>query len=158
MDVTIFTLGYQGIGIGEYIETLREKNVGMVLDVRETPWSYKKDFSRSTFREHLATAGLGYEHVQSAGNPAENRKTALSSQESLARYREYLEAHLQCVHELLGHARTAHDRGYSVCLTCFEKNWHECHRSVLTDVMQRFLPELEVCHLEASQNQLSLGL
>lgn len=154
----IFTLGYQGIDIREYIATLHEKNVGLVLDVRETPWSYKKDFSRSNFQTHLAAAGVLYEHVQSAGNPAENRKTAASSQESLARYREYLETKPQIVHELIARVHAAGDKGPSVCLTCFEKNWYECHRSVLTDVMQHYIPELEVCHLEAGPTQLHLDL
>lgn len=152
--MTVFTLGYQGIGIGEYIGTLRERSVGVVLDVRENPWSYKKDFSRSNFRDHLAASGILYEHVAAAGNPSENRKTAVSAQESLTRYREYLDANPQCVRELFERIQAAREKGLSVCLTCFEKNWYECHRSVLTDYLKRYMPDLVICHLEAGQTRL----
>ena len=35
----VYTLGYQQISLDEYMETLVEARVGIVLDVRETAWS-----------------------------------------------------------------------------------------------------------------------
>lgn len=149
--MTVYTLGYQGITIEEYIRTLHENNVKIVLDVRETPWSYKRDFSRSKFVQQLNDAGIEYVHVKSAGNPSSNRKTATSVQDCLSRYREYLSNDDTGVQDLAAHLRAAHIQGSDACLTCFEKEHEECHRSILIDFLYNVIPGLEVCHLQADK-------
>lgn len=151
----IFTLGYQGINIQEYITTLLTNDVAVVLDVRETPWSYKRDFSRSNFSQQLEDFGIQYVHVKSAGNPSKNRKTASSVRECLDRYKDLLEADDGCVHELIDLIRTFEQQGKKVCLTCFEKHHQECHRSVLTDFIEEHVSNVQIAHLQAEQDQMA---
>src|SRR5260370_1236139 len=96
----IFTLGYQGLNLQQYITLLEAADVAVVVDVRETAWSYKPGFSKSPLREGLNRAGIDYIHLKSAGNPSKNRKTARTTKECLSRYRRHLLSNPACLDEL----------------------------------------------------------
>ena len=83
-------IGYQGRSVEDLIRALGDAQIGCVIDVRDVPWSRKPGFSKSQLAASLAAAGIGYVHLRAAGNPRENRKTARSTQEALARYREHI--------------------------------------------------------------------
>jgi hypothetical protein len=55
----------------------------------------------------------------------------------LRRYRVYLDENPTGVVDLIEVVRTAASRNRSVCLTCFEKDADDCHRSILVDAMKR---------------------
>lgn len=143
----IYTLGYEGLSFKAYADLLLSFGVGMVLDVREHPWSQKADFIKSTFDSRLAGVGIGYTHVRSAGNPAHIRKTAQSADECLSRYRMHLADNPACVGELYSLARLAYEAGRPACLTCMEKPPANCHRSVLAEALQAEDPKVEIVHL-----------
>lgn len=145
--IRLFTLGYQGISLGNYVETLRAAGVGVVLDVREKAWSYKRGFSKSQLERALADADIDYVHVKSAGNPKANRATATSTEECLARYRVHLAENPGCLDELLDHARSASNAGRPACLTCFEQEPEDCHRSILAEELVRLAPRIATTHL-----------
>jgi hypothetical protein len=134
--LNLYTLGYQGVDVDTYVKRLKAAGVGMVADVRETPWSHKRGFCKNLFSSELSKAGIEYVHVKSAGNPKENRRTASNMTECLMRYREYVKSNPAGVIELIQVIRTAASRNRSVCLTCFEKDVHDCHRSILVDAMR----------------------
>src|SRR6202044_2139648 len=75
-ELDLYTLGYQGVDVDTYVRTLKEAGVGIVVDVRETPWSHKRGFCKNILSSELSKAGIEYVHVKSAGNPKENRRTA----------------------------------------------------------------------------------
>ena len=151
--MNLYTLGYQGIDMSTYIETLQHAGVGVVIDVRETPWSYKRSFCKSALASELAKAGIEYIHLRSAGNPKQNRRTASTREECLRRYREHLRNNPEGVADLLAEIRSAVKRKKPVCLTCFEKEPHECHRSILTSALRRKLGALLPVHLQASAKE-----
>ena len=47
LDLKIYTLGYQGVDVDLYVAKLKEAGVGIVADVRETPWSHKRGFCKN---------------------------------------------------------------------------------------------------------------
>ena len=143
----IFTLGYQGLNLETYVATLVAANVGCVLDVREKPWSQRPDFIKSNLRFALEAAGVGYVHVQSAGNPSAIRKAATSVEACLRDYRKHLRANCDGVEELYSFSRLGSERGRPVCLTCYERDPAQCHRSVLLDFLRELEPALVVTHL-----------
>jgi uncharacterized protein (DUF488 family) len=85
----------------------------------------------------LSKAGIDYVHVKSAGNPKANRRTASNLAECLRRYRDYLEENPTGVADLIDVVRTAASRNRTVCLTCFERDVNDCHRSILVDAMKK---------------------
>ncbi len=136
-QLNLYTLGYQGVDVDTYVQTLKAAGVGIVADVRETPWSHKRGFCKNILSTELSKAGIEYVHVKSAGNPKENRRTAPDLVECLKRYQGYLQKNPAGVTDLIQVVRTAASRNRTVCLTCFEKDVHDCHRSILVSAMSK---------------------
>jgi uncharacterized protein (DUF488 family) len=133
----LYTLGYQGVDVNTYVRKLKAAGVGIVADVRETPWSHKRGFCKNFLSAELSKAGIEYIHVKSAGNPKDNRRTAPDMAECLRRYRRYLNENPKGVADLIEVIRTSASRNRTVCLTCFEKDVQDCHRSILVDAMRK---------------------
>lgn len=133
----LYTLGYQGVDVDTYVRTLREAGVGVVADVRETPWSHKPGFCKNALINELSKVGIDYVHVKSAGNPKENRRTAPDLAECLRRYKHYLVANPTGVVDLVRVVRSAALQNRTVCLTCFEKDVKDCHRSILVSALRK---------------------
>lgn len=144
--LNIYTLGYQGVDVNLYVSKLKAAGVGVVADVRETPWSHKRGFCKNILSSELSKAGIEYVHVKSAGNPKENRRSAPDLAECLRRYRVYLDENPTGVADLIDLVRTAASRNRTVCLTCFEKDVNDCHRSILVEAMRRQI-KLRPVHL-----------
>jgi uncharacterized protein (DUF488 family) len=144
--LNLYTLGYQGVDVDSYVSKLKAAGVGIVADVRETPWSHKRGFCKNILSGELSKVGIEYIHVKSAGNPKENRRTAPDLAECLRRYRVYLDENPTGVNDLIDVIRTAASRNRTVCLTCFEKDADDCHRSILVDAMRRQI-KLRPVHL-----------
>jgi uncharacterized protein (DUF488 family) len=135
--LNLYTLGYQGVDVNTYVRKLKAAGVGVVADVRETPWSHKRGFCKNILSSGLSEAGIEYVHIKSAGNPKENRRTAPDMAECLRRYGAYLKENPVGVTDLIELVRMAALRNRTVCLTCFEKDANDCHRSILVDAMRR---------------------
>jgi uncharacterized protein (DUF488 family) len=140
--MVIAGIGYQGRSIEELVAALRASQVTRVLDVREVPWSRKPGFSKRALAEQLAAAGIGYDHLPAAGNPRANRRSAVSTPDSLAGYRAHL-ARDPAVLEVIAEAAGCE----LVALLCFEADWRECHRSVLLAELAARHGGLEILHL-----------
>jgi hypothetical protein len=136
-QLDLYTLGYQGVDIDTYVRKLVDAGVGVVADVRETPWSHKPGFCKNALISELSRVGIDYVHVKSAGNPKENRRTAPDLTECLRRYKQYLGANPTGVVDLIRVVRAAALQSQTVCLTCFEKDVNDCHRSILVSAIKR---------------------
>jgi uncharacterized protein (DUF488 family) len=65
----IYTIGYEGLGLEDFVVRLRRAGVRIVIDVRELPLSRKRGFSKGALAEALATARIRYSHMRSLGCP-----------------------------------------------------------------------------------------
>ena len=144
----LYTLGYQRLSGSLYLQNLVNAGVGIVIDVRENAWSQRPDFIKSNLRRMLATVDIDYHHLRGAGNPSTNRKNARSARECLRRYRQHLRANADCIIELLALVREADSRGRPACLTCYERESPNCHRSILIEELRRVEPALNPYHLQ----------
>lgn len=61
-------VGYEGRDAEQFVRDLDSADIAVVVDVRLNPISRKKGFSKRTLAEHLAAAGIGYEHLPALGN------------------------------------------------------------------------------------------
>jgi uncharacterized protein (DUF488 family) len=140
----VYSLGYEGLSLERYCDVLKANNVIVVVDVRETPWSYKRGFSKKPLSEGLKAQGITYVHIKSAGNPSKNRKQGFAPEVVLELYKEHLDAHPDCLEEIYDLIVMTNG---AVCLLCFEQRPNECHRTVILDRIARQTNNLISCHL-----------
>jgi uncharacterized protein (DUF488 family) len=141
-----YSLGYEGMNLDRYVDVLKSHKISIVIDVRETPWSYKPGFSKKPLAERLDAEGISYLHLKSAGNPSRNRKLGLPQHKVIELYKKHLDSDPSCLRPILdlikGHARSG-----AVCLLCFEKEPHDCHRKVILDRLAEQSQKLMTYHL-----------
>ena len=141
----IFTIGYEGATVGEFLDALKRAGVSQVIDVRALPLSRRPGFSKSPLRAALEEAGIEYVHLKALGTPAEGRAAARAGRHAdleriYAGQLELPEAIAQGAQMLA----LAEDK--SSALLCFEREPAHCHRTLLLDAVA---PDVEVTHLFA---------
>lgn len=142
----LFTFGYEGLDIKEFIDHLKSMRIRTVVDVRELPLSRKKGFSKTAFCEQLHQAGIVYLHAPALGCPKSIRDRYRKDGD-WKKYSEGFLAYLKSQREPLQElARIS--RATAACLVCFEADYTHCHRSYVARAAHR-LGAPEVRHLTA---------
>ena len=72
----IFTIGYEGATMGEFLSALQNAGVERVIDVRAVANSRRPGFSKTPLRNALADTGIDYVHLRALGTPAAGREAA----------------------------------------------------------------------------------
>jgi len=141
----IFTIGYEGATVGEFLAALRQAGVEQVIDVRALPLSRRPGFSKSPLRAELEEAGINYVHLKALGTPAEGRAAARAGRHGdLKRiYAGQLELP-EAIAQGAQMVELASERPSA--LLCFEREPAECHRTLLLDAVA---PDAEAVHLFA---------
>jgi len=141
----IFTIGYEGTTVPEFIDALKSAGVERAIDVRALPLSRRPGFSKSPLKAALADAGIEYVHLKALGTPPEGRTAARAGRHSdleriYAGHLELPEAIAQSAEmlALAGEKPSA--------LLCMERDPAECHRTLLLNAVA---PSAEVVHLFA---------
>ncbi len=125
----IYTIGYEGRSLEEYINLLIKNDVKILVDVRKNPLSRKYGFSKKSLQHAIEQAGIEYRHIPELGISSDkrvnlnnlddyNRLFELYEKEVLARNSEQLTALYRLVQE-----------NERICLTCFEADPDYCHRA-----------------------------
>jgi uncharacterized protein (DUF488 family) len=133
-QAVLYTIGYEKRSLPEYITILREHAIDVVIDVRDVAWSHKPGFSEKPLESGLKRAGIEYIRAGFAGNPKWLRAEAQDLGEMLEFYRWYLKEFDEVVGVFRQLVEEVSARGKRICLTCFERNPTECHRSILLEI------------------------
>jgi uncharacterized protein (DUF488 family) len=126
VSIRLFTIGYEGKTIEQFVAELRAARIDRILDVRELPLSRRKGFSKTALRTALEAASIDYVHLRAAGNPFRRRDASLRA------YGAHLDRAPEIVAEVIAAAT-----GHRAALLCVEADAATCHRSVLSDRIAR---------------------
>ncbi|HEX5547842.1 MAG TPA: DUF488 domain-containing protein [Ktedonobacterales bacterium] len=129
----LYTIGYSGHTLDSFVATLQAEGVSLLIDVRMTPISRKKGFSKTALRQALEDSGIRYEHMRSLGSPRDLRTSLYENKDYdafFASYRAYLACQTPSVSEAASFATSER-----TCLMCVEHEPHQCHRSVVADAI-----------------------
>lgn len=132
----VYTVGYEGKNLEDLINTLTEKGVKSLLDVREQPRSRRKEFSREELKRALKKAGIEYFSFKELGTPKEIRKKLKENSISFEKFAEEYRNHLAKNENFLLLLKILASEKTSV-LMCYEANWRKCHRSILTEFLEK---------------------
>jgi len=144
----LFTIGYEGISLEEYLNRLLKNDVKVLVDVRNNPLSMKYGFSKSPLKRYCESLSIQYIHFPEVGIQSGQRQE-LNSQSDydnlFAVYRRNNLSRTQSTQNKILGLLKQHNR---IALTCFEANICQCHRKHLADAISE-LPgfEYEIKHI-----------
>ena len=130
----IFTIGYEGATVAEFLAALQKAGVERVIDIRAVPNSRRPGFSKTPLRNVLAEAGIDYVHLRALGTPADGRTAARAGRkDELKRiYAGQLE-----LPEAIAETGKMLDlsREKPSALLCYERDPAACHRTLLLEAV-----------------------
>ena len=143
---TLFTIGYEGISLEQYLNKLIINGISVLCDVRKNPLSMKYGFSKTQLRNACEGVGITYIHIPEVGIESDKRQQLNTQSDydqlfSLYRSQTLKEAE-NPKKEILNLLKTRR----RIALTCFEANIHQCHRKHLAESIAE-LPEF-TCELK----------
>lgn len=134
-ETVLFTIGYEGISLEEYLNRLVKNSVHVLVDVRRNPLSMKFGFSKSLLTKYCNSLGIQYVHIPEVGIQSDLRQD-LNNQADYDKLFEYyrqeeltktLQSQQNILSLLIDNKRIA--------LTCFEKDICQCHRKHLSEAI-----------------------
>ena len=129
----LFTIGYQGQSLEQYLNRLIEENIGLLCDVRRNPVSMKFGFSKRQLQNAVQGLGIDYVHIPELGIDSSKRRELSTPDDYQALFQEYKEATLAKNSVLLQDIIQLVKKYQRVALTCFEADYKSCHRSCISD-------------------------
>ena len=126
----LFTIGYEGATVGEFLGALQEAGVERVIDVRAVPNSRRPGFSKTPLRNALAEIGIDYVHLRALGTPAAGREAARAGRKT--ELEEIYAGQLETPQAMAEGAQMldlASEKPSA--LLCYERDPACCHRTLL---------------------------
>lgn len=125
----VFTIGYEGRDIDDFVIRLKDYHITRLIDVRELPLSRKRGFSKSVLSARLESENIQYVHIRSLGSPSDIRHQ-LKGDHDYERFFEAIDHYLDENEPSLLEAYRLIKDGLS-CIMCFERKPEMCHRSAV---------------------------
>ena len=127
---TIYTIGYEGATMPDFLAALTQAGVRRVIDVRALPSSRRPGFSKTPLAASLKEAGIDYVHLKALGTPKRGRDAAKKG--DVATLREVYETQLG-LPEAEAAAAVMLDLVADTpsALLCYEREPGHCHRTLL---------------------------
>ncbi|MDH7464299.1 DUF488 domain-containing protein [Chitinophagaceae bacterium 26-R-25] len=135
-EVTLFTIGYEGISLEKYLTRLIKNNVRVLVDVRNNPQSMKYGFSKNQLSKYCESLGINYIHFPEVGIQSDQRQELKDQKDYDRLFDEYKSKNLtntQSTQVAILNLLIEHRR---IALTCFEANICQCHRKHLAESIE----------------------
>ncbi len=136
-EIILFTIGYEGISLEEYLNRLLKNNVKVLVDVRNNPLSMKYGFSKNQLQRYCHSLGIEYVHFPEVGIQSEQRQELNTQADYDKLFDIYRKNNLTKtttsqvkILELLKDKKR-------IALTCFEANICQCHRKYLAEAIEK---------------------
>lgn len=144
----LFTIGYEGISLEEYLVRLLKNDVKVLVDVRNNPMSMKFGFSKSQLKKYCLSLGIEYVHIPEVGIQSDQRQELSTQTDYDKLFLDYRKNNLTKTIQSQRKILELLKQNKRVALTCFEANICQCHRKHLAEAIEA-LPEFnyEVKHI-----------
>lgn len=139
-NIILYTIGYEGISLEEYLNRLIKNDVKVLVDVRNTALSMKFGFSKTQLKSFCASLNIEYLHIPEVGIQSNQRQELKTQDDYDSLFENYKKQNLKETtiqqHQILNLLKTKK----RIALTCFEANICQCHRKHLAEAIVK-LPE-----------------
>lgn len=125
---TLFTIGYSGFKIVDFLSTLKMYNITLVVDVRSLPYSqYYSDYNKDKLSAILNGSGIYYRnYILEFGARQEDKHyypNGYLDFEMFSKSKNFITG--------VDKLKKAMEHDYSFALMCSEKDPINCHRAIL---------------------------
>lgn len=134
--MTLYHIGYEGLPFDDFVTYLKYCGISTVVDVRYSPVSRKKGFSKAALAGNLSEHGIGYLHLKKIGAPKPMRTKLYESwnyDQFFTAYRKHLRSHLSELDPILDLISNEEH----VVLLCYERDPEKCHRKIVAEEVKR---------------------
>lgn len=144
----LFTIGYEGVSLEEYLVRLLKNDVKVLVDVRNNPLSMKYGFSKSQLTKYCASLGIDYVHIPEVGIQSDQRQELKTQSDYDKLFDFYRKNNLSKTINSQNEILKLLKQYKRIALTCFEANICQCHRKHLAEAIEN-LPgfDFEVKHI-----------
>lgn len=133
VESKLFTIGYEGISLEEYLNKLLINDVKVLCDVRKNSKSMKYGFSKNQLKHACENLDIKYIHIPDLGIESSSRQELNTQADYDKLFTEYRHTTLketdtqqmQLINLVKDYKRVA--------ITCFEANINQCHRKHLAE-------------------------
>lgn len=132
---SLYTIGYQGRSLEEFVNQLRHFGISILVDVREVAFSRKKGFSKVPLSQYLKEYDIEYSHFKELGSPKPLRqKIRLDGDYDyfFEKYSRYIRSQIIIIEELYRIILSK-----TCCIMCYEREPRNCHRSIVAKEIKR---------------------
>lgn len=134
-DITLFTIGYQGITLEAYLNKLIKNNIKVLCDVRKNALSMKYGFSKSQLKNACNGVGIEYIHIPEVGIDSEQRQELKTQTDYDVLFEEYKNLNLKKSIDSQTEILNLLKKNRRIALTCFEADICQCHRKHLSEAI-----------------------
>lgn len=134
-EITLFTIGYQGISLEAYLNKLIKNNVKVLCDVRKNALSMKYGFSKSQLKNACNGVGIEYIHIPEVGIDSEQRQELKTQIDYDILFEEYKSQNLKKSVDSQKVILNLLKKNKRIALTCFEADICQCHRKHLSEAI-----------------------
>jgi len=135
LEEHLYTIGYEGRSLEQYLSTLIQKNVKVLVDVRKNPISRKYGFSKKVLGSACEKLDIKYVHLPELGIPGELRRHLTTQADYDKLFTEYKSEILPGQESSLEKIITLLIVYKSIALTCYELSPAQCHRSAVSNAI-----------------------
>jgi uncharacterized protein (DUF488 family) len=133
----LYTIGYEGISLEEYLNRLIKHDVKVLVDVRSNPLSMKFGFSKTQLKTFCASLGIEYVNIPQVGIQSEHRQALNSQADYNSLFEIYKETTLKQTLRHQEEILQLLEQKQRIALTCFEANICQCHRKPLAEAITK---------------------
>ncbi|WP_083202457.1 DUF488 family protein [Stappia indica] len=134
------TIGYEKSTLDDFIATLLLGDIEVLIDIRDRAQSRRHGFSKTALSQALADVGIKYIHLKALGDPKAGRDAARAG--LMNKFREIFSSVLEqdAAKQALSEVEVLAS-SKRVCLMCYERDHHCCHRKMVSDYLESSLKE-----------------
>lgn len=142
----LFTIGYSGFLINDFIATLKKESIGAVIDIRSSPYSARfSDYNSVAIKSSLNTNNIFYLFLgnELGARPKDSSlyTNRVADFSKMAKSQSFIDA-CKRIREGLNK--------FPLCLMCAEKDPLSCHRTILVaNAFRKIYPHIKILHIHS---------
>lgn len=144
----LFTIGYEGISLEQYLTRLIVNDIKVLVDVRNNPLSMKFGFSKSRLKKYCENQGIQYVHIPELGIQSAGRQELNTEADRAKLFAGYRQHNLSNTRKHQTDVLNLLKENKRIALTCYEADVSQCHRKYLAEAIA-MLPgfKYEIVHI-----------